>query len=230
MIERKRIKTSRFLAAFALTVIVFLVGYMIGAMLSERKLDNLSYLEQDIRVDSLSNELVFSLVQKDLCSSINTTSYTEDLGKIGKRLTYLETLYGYNSPEVTSLKNYYSLLEIRHWMLHEELNTKCGYDMPLVLYFYSNEACVDCEDQGLVLTNVHKNYPFFNTYSLEYNLENPALDYLKNRYSINHTRLPAIVVDGEVYYGFQSKDFIIERLKLEQRLAQSKIEHPEWYN
>jgi thiol-disulfide isomerase/thioredoxin len=230
MTDRKRIKTSRYLAAFALTVIVFLIGYMIGTGISDRKLNNLAYLEQDIRVNSLSNELVFLLVQKDLCSSINTTSYTEDLGKIGKRLTYLESLYGYNAPEVISLKNYYSLLEIRHWMLHEEVNAKCGYDTPLVLYFYTNENCVDCEDQGLVLTNVHRNYPFFNTYSFEYNLENPALDYLKKKYEINQTRLPAIVVDGQVYYGFQSKEFIIARLKLEQKLAQSKIEHPEWYS
>jgi hypothetical protein len=229
MISRKKIKTSRYLAALALTVVVFLIGYIIGSEINDMKLQNLQRLEQDIRVESLGNELVFQLVQKDLCGSINMTSYTEELADIGKRLTYMESIYGYNAPEVVQLKNYYSLLQVRHWILTGEVNQKCGYDQPTILYFYTNDGCVDCEDQGLVLTNVYRNYPLFNTYSFEYNLENPALDFIKQRYDIKPERLPTLVINGEVHYGFQSKDFLVEKLALEDRLARAQQEHPEWF-
>lgn len=229
MISRKKLKTSRYVAAFALTIIVFLVGYIVGGQISEMKLQNLQRLEQEIRVESLSNELVFQLVQKDLCASINMTSYTEELASIGKKLTYMETIYGFDAPEVVQLKNYYSLLQIRHWMLAQEVNNKCGYDKPTILYFYTNEGCVDCEDQGLVLTNVYRNYPLFNTYSLEYNLENPAIEFLEERYDIKREHLPTLVIDGEVLYGFQSKDFLVERLELERRLAETRQMSPGWF-
>lgn len=230
MIERKRIKSSRYLAAFALTVVVFLIGYIVGTEVNDRKLESLQYMEQDIRVESLSNELVFALVQTDLCGSINMTSYTEELAQIGRRLTYMEDVYGYNAPEVIRLKNYYSLLQIRHWMLTTQVKEKCGYDSPAVLYFYTNEGCEDCEDQGLVLTNTFRNYPFFNTYSFEYNTENAAVEFLKARYNITPGKLPTIVIDGEVHYGFQSKDFLIEELELERRLVEAQEKNPEWFD
>jgi len=64
----------------------------------------------------------------------------------------------------------------------------------------------------LVLTNVHKKDPDFNIYSFEYNLKNPALDFIKEKHGIEHSRLPTLVIDGDVHYGFQSKDRLQELL------------------
>jgi hypothetical protein len=229
MISRKKIKSSRYIAALAITLLIFLVGYTVSTEINKTKVNSLSYLEQDLRADSLSNELLLQMIQSDLCASINITSYTSELATYGKRITYLESLNGFSSPEITRLKNYYSLLEIRHWMLMDSINRKCEKQTPLVLYFYSNYECADCEDQGLVLTNVHRDYPFFNTYSFEYTLNNSAVDYLKVKYDIPKNRLPAVVIDGKVYYGFQSKETLIKTMNLTQLLEEDKIEHPERY-
>jgi thiol-disulfide isomerase/thioredoxin len=229
MISRKRIKTSRYVAALAITLVIFLIGFIIGGEINERKIDALYSLEQDIRVESLSNELVFQLVQKDLCGSMNMSSYTEELAQIGRRLTYMEGVYGYEDPRVVRLKSYYSLLQVRHWLLSDEVNAKCSYDKPLIVYFYTNDGCGDCEDQGLVLTNLYRHYPLFNTYSMEYSLDNPALAFLKERYGIERHRLPTLVVNGEVLYGFQDKDSLVERLELERRLAEDMAANPERY-
>lgn len=229
LLARKRIKTSRYVAAIAVTIVIFLLGYLVSTELNMNKLNKLTNLEQDIRIDSLSSELLLQLVQEDLCASINVTSYTEELSNYGRRVTYLESLYGYDSEETIRLKNYYSLLAIRHYMISDSINKKCNKDTPLVMYFYTNYGCADCEDQGLVLTNVHRNYPFFNIYSFEYMLNNSATDYIKDRYDITPDRLPALIIDGEVYYGFQSKDTLIKVMDLEQRLAMDKIMHPEQY-
>lgn len=229
MLERKKIKTSRYVAALAITLLIFMMGYLVSSEIENSKRNKLTYLEQDLRVESLSNELLLQLVQEDLCSSINISSYTEELTSYGKKVTYLESLYGYSSEETTSLKNYYSLLALRHWMLSNDVNKKCNRDTPLVLYFYTNYGCEDCEDQGLVLTNVHKNYPLFNIYSFEYMLNNSAVDYLKLKYNIPPHRLPALVIDDEVYYGFQSKETLIKVMDLEQKLLIDKALHPELY-
>jgi len=228
--DRKKLRSSRYVAALFFTIAIFLTGLMVGNFISETKLQQVYDLQNDLRVESLGNELLFQLVSDNLCDNINLTSYTKELSKIGQRLTYMETIYGYQAPEVLSMKNYYTLLLIRHLLIAEKVNEVCGQNTPLVLYFYTNDGCTDCEDQGLVLTNVHKNYPLFNIYAFEYALDNPALDFLKEKYNINQSRLPTIVIDSQVHYGFQSKQFLIDNMDLETKLAKDKKEHPKWYN
>jgi hypothetical protein len=229
MISRKKIKSSRYVAALAITLLIFLLGYMASSQINENKVNKLAYFEQDLRIDSLSSELLLQLIQKDLCKSINMTSYNEELSSYGKHITYLESIYSFSSEEVTRLKNYYSLLEIRHWMLANDLNKKCDQNKSLVIYFYTNYGCADCEDQGLVLTNLHRTHPFFNIYSFEYTLNNSAIDFLKEIYNIPTNRLPALVINDEVYYGFQSRGSLIKVMDLERKLEEDKIIHPELY-
>lgn len=230
MVLRKKIKSSRYVAALAITLLIFVLGFVTSSQINKNKVDALNYFEQDLRVDSLSSELLLQLIQKDLCNSINVTTYNEELSSYGKRITFLESVYGYSSEEVVRLKNYYSLLEIRHWLLAKDMNEKCEENKSFVIYFYTNYDCVDCEDQGLVLTNTHRNYPFFNIYSFEYTLNNSALDYLKQRYNVPANRLPAVIIDDTVYYGFQSKDVIIAVMDLERKLADDKAKHPQDYS
>lgn len=230
IIERKKIKSSRYIAALAITLLIFLLGYMASSEINKNKVEQLAYFEQDLRVESLGSELLLQLIQKDLCNSINITQYNEELSLYGKRITYLESIYSFSSEEVIGLKNYYSLLEIRHWLLAKDLNEKCSQNKSLVLYFYTNYGCEDCEDQGLVLTNVHRDYPFFNIYSFEYTLNNSAVNFLKERYNIQTNRLPALVINDEVYYGFQSKKTLIEIMDLERKLSEDMELHPEFYD
>jgi len=228
-IPRKRIKSSRFIAALAITLLIFLLGYMVSSEINKNKLNKINYFEQDLRIESLSSELLLQLVQKDVCGSVNITSYNEELASYGKRITYMESVYGFSSEEVVRLKNYYSLLEVRHWLLAKDFNEKCTQNKSLIIFFYTNYGCTDCEDQGLVLTNLHKEYPFFNIYSFEYNLNNSATDYLKQRYDIPSNRLPALIINDEVFYGFKSKESLIETMDLEKKLFEDKLIHPEQY-
>lgn len=142
----------------------------------------------------------------------------------------MESMYGFSSEEVIQLKSYYSLLAIRHWMLAKDLNDKCNANRSLVIYFYTNYGCTDCEDQGLVLTNLHRAYPFFNIYSLEYTLNNSAVNFLKEKYDVKTDRLPTLIINDEVYYGFQSRDALIKIMDLERKLEEDKAIHPSLYD
>ena len=213
--ERKKIKSSRYLSAFALTIIIFLLGFIISNFVNEAKMQKIYDLENEIRVESLGNELVYNLVSSDLCANTNLTSYTVELSDLGKKLTYMESIYGFESPKVMNIKNYYSLLLVRHWMINTNANSICNISKSNVLFFYTNYLnCGDCEDQGLVLTYVHDKYSSFNIYSFEYQLDNPTMNFLKEKYKLNSSRLPTLIIDDEVYYGFRNKDFLIDKLNL----------------
>ncbi len=212
-----------------LAIILFLLGIIVGNYISGLKLQQVQNLESDLRVESLGNELLFQLVSDNLCENINTTTYTTEMSNIGKKLTHMEDIYGYDSPNVWNMKNYYTLLLIRHWLIVEKSKKICNLDTPSVLYFYTNEGCADCEDQGLVLTNVHNNYPLFNIYAFEFAIENPSTRFLKEKYGIKKERLPTIVIDDKVFYGFQTKEFLVRYMDLEIKLTEQKKLHPDWY-
>ncbi|MGM5483847.1 MAG: hypothetical protein ACQER9_02930 [Nanobdellota archaeon] len=203
--ERKKIDKFMYLSAVFATVIIFFVGLMIGNLISEIKMQNIYDLENKIRVDSLSNELTFNMIEEDLCNYTNITSYTTEIAEIGNKLTYMEAREGYDSPQVKNLKSYYSLLLIRHYLINKEINEKCGVQKENLLYFYTNyEGCADCEDQGLVLSRIHEDYSDIMIYSFEYKENNSAVNLLKERYDVELHKLPTIVFKGKVYNGFQS--------------------------
>ena len=207
--NRKRPKYTLYVAALALTVAIFLGGYIIGEEINEYKLQHIYDLQSQIRVDSLSNELTSQLISAQECSLINISSYTSEIAEIGSKLTYLESIYGFESIVVQNLKSYYSLLLIRHMLLNEQVQTKCGTGQPALIYFYSNfKNCSDCEDQGLVLSTLHKERPEFVIYSFEYTETNSALNFIKKKYDVSAHQLPAIVYGEKSYYGFQSKSYI----------------------
>jgi hypothetical protein len=213
--HRKQIKTSRYVSAFAITIVIFLLGFISGGEINEHKLQRIYDLENDIRVESLGNELVFEMISSDLCENVNTTTYTTEITKLGEKLTYMEQIYGYDSAQVHNLKNYYTLLLTRHWIINKEMVEKCNLTKPNVLYFYTNFGdCVDCEDQGLVITNTHRKFPYFNIYAFEFREDNPAINFLKEKFVLSENRLPTVIIDGDVHYGFQSKNTLIEEMNL----------------
>ena len=208
--NRKKPRYTLYVAALAIAISIFLGGYIIGEEINEYKLQYIYDLQSQIRVDSLSNELTSQLISSEECDSINLTQYTSQIAEIGSKLTYLESIYGFESELVQNLKSYYSLLLIRHLLLNEKVENECNMGKPALLYFYSNfERCGDCDDQGVVLSAVHKENPSFVIYSFEYTEPNSALSYIKDKHNITGSRLPAIVYDDVVYYGFQPKETII---------------------
>jgi hypothetical protein len=209
--ERKKSRKLEYSLALAISLIIFLLGIMLGNAINEAKLSTIDVLGQDLRVAALGAELMIELVND--CADINNTAYTEEIVKVGARLTYMEQILGYDAPEVQNLKSYYSLLLIRHWIINEKLQKTCPDAKEDVFFFYSNfVSCADCEDQGSVLARVHDLQNTFNVYSIEFTEDNQAITFLKNKYNIQEHRLPVVVINDTPYYGFQSKDTLLSIL------------------
>jgi len=141
---------------------------------------------------------------------------------LADKISYSENNIGAEDVDVISLKKYYSLLEIKDYLLMKKIRERCGEKSIFILYFYKNDNCDDCTKQGYVLTSLREKYPDLRVYSFDYNLDLSAIKAMVSIYKVQDN-LPAIVINGKVYNGFKS---IEEIEKTFPELESIKVEVP----
>lgn len=190
------------LVAFVISAAIFATGFWVSDSVNKLRLDQIQTIEQQIGIDTLSVETQFDLLSQLSCENVNeSTELSTELNALTERLDYTEGQLGSENPTVIQLKSQYSLLEIKDYLLMQQIAAKCNLKPVFVLYFYSNEGdCPDCDAAGNALTYLRQTYPQLRVYSFDYNLNVGALQTLTTIYKIQNT-LPAFVVDGKTTYG-----------------------------
>jgi len=112
-----------------------------------------------------------------------------------------------NNKQVILLKKQYSLLQIKDYLLLEQISKKCNLKPVYILYFYSNAGdCTQCGEAGQVLTYLRQTYPGLRVYSFDYNLDLSALKTLESLYKVSGP-LPAYIINGRApIFGFKPLD------------------------
>ncbi len=176
------------------------------------RLAEISAIEDQISIDTLSLDTQFSLLAATPCESVaSSTTLSSELADLGSRLSYAEDQLGSNNEQVMRLKKQYSLLEIRDYLLTKQFAAKCSTRPVTVLYFYSNAGdCADCDKAGYALSYLHTTYPSLRVYSFDYNLD---LGALKTLIAITKLEgdLPAFIIDGKTSYGFTTLEDLQKR-------------------
>jgi hypothetical protein len=220
----KNIDYRKYIFSFVITALIFGTAIYLSNYFGQKKLDEIRNIQDKISIDILSSETQFSLLEQSSCKDIDSTSLSKELGNLEAKLTYTENQRGTEDPEVQTLKQYYSLLEIKDYLLMNKISEKCNKTPLSIIYFYSNnDRCKDCEKEGFVLTKLRETYPELRVYSFDYDMDISAVQTL---ISINKVKneLPAIVINDRVYYGFQSIEDIekaVPELKILKAKAQS---------
>ena len=136
---------------------------------------------------------------------------SDELNNLASRLSVAEDNLGTGNPQVQLLKKQYSLLEIKDYLLMQQVSQKCKNFKPVyILYFYSNTGnCTDCARLAEVLTYLRTTYPGLRVYSFDYNLDLPALKTLislrKIHIDLPGGALPAMVINNRApVYGFKN--------------------------
>jgi hypothetical protein len=206
MTEARRISKTKYIAVFATTTLIFIIGLLVGSYTTGLKLKNVEDMEHNLRMDTMAMELQFLFLAQDPCTT-DTDLLTEELYQIGERLDFMENSLGADDPQVNSLKEYYSLLEIRHWLFLKELNKQCNKNLSLILYFYSADKskCQRCVEQGYALTFLRKEYDTVRVYSFDMDISNPAIDIVKKSYIKDQSELPVLIIGNETNLGFMDK-------------------------
>lgn len=211
--ERREVKKIKYFVVFIITTLVFLVGVWAGQIIVNYRFGNLEKAQMDLRTQTATLETQYLLIAQNPCFLLESTKLDQELYEMGEKLSHMEQTYGKNSEDVKGLKEYYSLLELRHWLFLEQIKTKCEKkDFTIILYFYSNLGdCEKCSDQGYILTFLREKYPNLKIYSFDVNIDNPALDWIRDSYRIKET--PTLIINGEKHVGFIDEAEIIDIIK-----------------
>ncbi len=208
-IENKRERTDwlKYFYAFVITAVIFGTAIYISNYFGNQKMNQLKATEDKISLDILSSETQFSLLAESSCKNIGDNTLSMEVGQLGEKLLYMEQKVGAKDLDFQNLKTYYSLLEIKDYLLMKKISQKCNDKTAFILYFYSNQSCNDCQNQGFVLTKLHELYPQIRIYSFDFDYNIPTIETLKSIYSIKN-ELPALYINGKVTYGLKTLDQI----------------------
>ncbi len=204
----KKEDTMRYVVVFVITAALFLTTLALSSFLSGRKIKNIKSIQDTVAIDIMSSETQFQLLQELSCKDVAANTLSDTLNELADKIAYSEQNIR-NKEEVTELKRYYSLLEIKDYLLMQKIKAKCGTTVVPIFYFYTTaENCSECIKQSAVLTELRKKYPEARIYSFDYNLELTALQSLIKIFKVEDTKLPALVINEKLYTGFKSMEEI----------------------
>ncbi|MCR4334484.1 MAG: hypothetical protein NUV47_02015 [Patescibacteria group bacterium] len=208
-----KINIKKYILVFLITTIIFFTAFAISQTLNDRKINEIRATADKISIDILTLETQFELLQEtSSCEKIDGSILTDELNSLADKLSYAESHNEIDSQEVSQLKKYYSLLEIKDFLLIKKFQDKCDIRPIIIVYFYSNKRnCDDCQRQGYVLTSLREQYPQLRVYTFDYDLDSSVIKTIISLYEIGN-QLPAIMINDKVYNGFQSIEDIEKKL------------------
>lgn len=212
---------KKYLIVFLITVALFLSASYVSNYFSNKKVDQLKLIQDKISIDILSSETQFSLLSELSCKNISDSVLSGELGDLGSRLEWGQENLGMTDT-VLYLKKYYSLLEIKDYLLTKSISTRCKTKSAFILYFYTTkENCSECEKQGLALSALRDKYGELRVYSFDYSIDLSAVKAMLQIYKIEDTKLPALVIDENVLTGFRGIDELETRVKESFKLLET---------
>lgn len=202
-------QSQKYILTFVITAAIFATAFYIANKFDAQRVADIRATQEAVSINILSLETQFDLLGSLSCSTLSDNPVLSDeLNTLAARLSVAEENLGHDNAEVISLKKQYSLLEIKDYLLMQEISEKCAKFKPVyILYFYSNAGdCADCSKMGDVFTYLRQTYPGLRVYSFDYHLDLSALRTLTALRKINESKgLPAFAVNNRAtVYGFKT--------------------------
>lgn len=219
------IDTKKYIFTFVITLAIFVTAFFASTFFSNKRVESVKSIQDTIAIDILSSETQFDLLKEMPCSNVGDTILSAELSALGDKLSRTETDRGEKDADVIYLKKYYSLLQIKDYLLSKKLVEKCGAGKKpvFIIYFYSNIGnCPECQREGYVLTRLKEIYPDLRVYSFDYNLDLSAIDSMKRIYHIKDA-LPAMVIEDRTFTGFKTLEELSALLPDSLKVATSSI-------
>lgn len=222
-IKIEKFNWKNYFFTFLITIIIFFTAFFFSNHFNQKKITDIRVIQDKIAIDILASEINFSLLAETTCKSTSNSILSSELSSLAEKLSYMENSLGVSNPQVLELKKYYSLLEIKDYLLMKKINEKCNFKPNVIFYFYSNKGdCDECVKTGYVLSHFGEKYPQLRIYSFDFNLGLSAVRTLIAMNGIKN-KLPAIMVNNQIYYGFKDME---EIEKLLPELKQEKENLP----
>ena len=219
-----KIDWKKYLIVFLITISLFLTAGYLSNYFSDQKINQIKLIQDNIAINILSSETQFSLLQEFSCKNVSGSLLSSELDELGRKLEWGQKNLG-DTEEVSYLKKYYSLLQIKDYLLMKKISQSCKVKSAFILYFYTTaENCSLCERESFVLSSLREKYPELRVYSFDYSIDLSAVKAMLQIYKIKDTELPALVLDDELLTGFHSIEDLEEGLLKSFKLQEAKPE------
>lgn len=197
-----------FIKTAFLTTAIFLVGIVFGLWLGQERVSQLETDLSSLRSGIDNAELQFLLLDV-FKGNISCTYLLKEADSLGSESAELavqveryENAQKIDDTTFRELKSSYTALLIKDWLVLEKIKQTCAGNYATVLYFYSNEVCDRCQDQGIVLTYLKEKLKSeLMVFAIDGDLGLNVVEGLKDSYSI--TEYPSLVINGEPHIGYQ---------------------------
>lgn len=213
MNNEKQLDWKKYLVTFLITVFIFVTAFSFSNNLNNKRIQEIKRIQDSIATDILSSETQFSLLSELSCKDVGTATLSNELNSIAERIQSSAENLGNSNQEVIFLKKYYSLLEIKDYLLMRRISEQCGSKFMFALYFYdSEENCKDCDKAGYTLTYLRGQYPQLRVYSFDRNSDVSAVQTLMSIFKITEPS-PVVVFGDKTIDGYKEKEEMEKILK-----------------
>ncbi|MBS3158004.1 hypothetical protein J4206_01825 [Candidatus Woesearchaeota archaeon] len=167
----------------------------------------ISFLDSNLKSMQFEDTFVKTLIPEKRCEflRISLTQLVNQLGYYWDKLPYrIEEYEKKNalSEEYIKLRDQYSQLSIRIWILAKNQYEECNTNIVHGLYFYSVD-CDNCVAQGEELDKLHERVTESGKemimFPINFDSDDIMIQNLKRFYSINAT--PAVIINDDMHQG-----------------------------
>jgi hypothetical protein len=208
------IHTKTYIFTFIVTIGIFVGALAASTFFTRQKTEQLKADESKLAIDILSLETQYELLNESSCKTFSRESLRNELDTLYSKLQFIESQVPEDDPEVFRLKRYYSILQIRDYLLTKKMAEECNLPMVFILYFYANKDCPDCQTQEYLLKAARTLYPEIEVYSFDYHLDLSAVQTLITLHNIPPAP-PVMDINGKAYATFPSLDALREIVEKE---------------
>ena len=197
MPKREFSSPRRYIFAFVIGTIIFILGFAATSWISSLEYKRVSQFQQEKAYEIFEDKLIFSFFNNTICTETALSKITTDLAFQGAMIDALEKEFGKNDPNVLFRKKFYTLTELEHFEFLKEMNEKCNFiNTNILMFFYSNSDAEkeDSENVGRMLDNFH-NKDNVVIYSFDINLDSRIIEALRGKYNI--TKAPTVLINEE---------------------------------
>lgn len=223
---RRPIDWKTYIISFFITALIFASAFGVNNLLNSKKEIDIKNVQDQISLDILSSETQFDLLKEVSCKNVDDSLLSQEINSLATKLSYMEANdKGTANPELVYLKKYYSLLQIKDYILMQRLSVKCDFKPISILYFYGNkDVCPQCVEMGYVLTKLREAYPEVRIYSFDTNLKLSALTTLQTVNKISETQLPAVIINDQTITGLRTYDDLKSLIPELKKIDKARID------
>lgn len=213
---RIKLNVKRHLVALIITLCIFVIGVLIGIVLTGTRLQYMQdkTFEQNLDFESIQAQYLYltMLNENQNCPAVLEAfdSNLKNLESARMRLEAYDEEAKISENSHTLLKREYTIAQVRYWLLAKEVKKTCEKDMATILYFYSKD-CADCQNQAMILDYLKKIFKDrLLIFSLDADLNEPLIPILKKAYDIDD--YPSLVIEGKTFKGLTIRKTILQEI------------------